>query len=70
MNSIELAEEYLMRKREWPALNGQSLCLKADTRRKHKKKTSSSLKIYDENGTEIPKSSKSLNCIKVKNESN
>ncbi|XP_020300889.1 uncharacterized protein LOC109864258 [Pseudomyrmex gracilis] len=70
MNSIEVAEEYLTKKREWPTLNEQKLYLHVDTRKKHKKRTPKSLKIYDENGTEIPKSSESLNCIKEENESN
>ncbi|XP_043673945.1 uncharacterized protein LOC122631853 [Vespula pensylvanica] len=38
MESVELAAEYLLKKREWPCLHGNRLILKPDTRMKHKNK--------------------------------
>lgn len=38
MESMELAAEYLLKKREWPCLHGNRLILKRDTRMKHKNK--------------------------------
>ncbi|XP_035743479.1 uncharacterized protein LOC118451232 isoform X2 [Vespa mandarinia] len=39
MESMELAAEYLLKKREWPCLHGNRLILKCDTRMKHKNKS-------------------------------
>ncbi|XP_072767608.1 uncharacterized protein [Anoplolepis gracilipes] len=50
MESIQIAAEYLKKIHKWPVLKGHKICLKSDTRTKHKKKTSTSaLKIYNEN---------------------
>ncbi|KAK2582758.1 hypothetical protein KPH14_005025 [Odynerus spinipes] len=45
MESMEIAAEYLLKKRPWPSLHGNRLIIKPDSRTKHKKKIP--LKIDD-----------------------
>ncbi|KAL0106221.1 hypothetical protein PUN28_016136 [Cardiocondyla obscurior] len=37
MENIQVAAEYLKEKDKWPILNGHKICLKSDTRSKHKR---------------------------------
>lgn len=56
MENIQIAAEYLKNKNKWPVLKGHKICLKSDTRTKHKKKISTNtLKIYGENTIEEQK---------------
>lgn len=53
MESIQIAAEYLKNKYKWPVLKGHRICLKSDTRTKHKKRISTNtLKIYNGNTIE------------------
>lgn len=56
MESVQIAAEYLKKKNKWPVLKGHKICLKSDTRTKHKKKISTStLKIYNDDTIEEQK---------------
>ncbi|XP_012056780.1 PREDICTED: uncharacterized protein LOC105619873 [Atta cephalotes] len=69
MENIQIAAEYLTEKHKWPILNGHKICMKRDTRAKHKRRRPTSiLKIHNENT--IEKSNKSLNCTEVNNDDN
>ncbi|KYN39181.1 Apoptosis-stimulating of p53 protein 1 [Trachymyrmex septentrionalis] len=71
MENIQIAAEYLTEKHKWPVLNGHKICMKRDTRAKHKRgRPTSILKIHNENTIEKCNSSKSLNCTEVNNDSN
>lgn len=52
MESVQIAAEYLKNKYKWPVLKGHKMCLKSDTRTKHKRRISSTLKIYNDNTIE------------------
>lgn len=53
MRNILIAAKYLKEKHKWPILNGHKICMKPDTRVKHKKTNPASiLKIHTENITE------------------
>lgn len=66
MESIKIAAEYLKKERQWPLLNGNKMYMKADTRKKHKRRASAgrktreaspdTIKIYDGDTTEEHKS--------------
>lgn len=69
MESIQIAAEYLREKHKWPAFKGHKVCLKSDTRKKHKKRSlTNTLKIYNENTIEESKfNRKSSDCIENNN---
>jgi len=53
MESIQIAAEYLKEKHKWPVFKGKKICLKSDTRKKHKKRSlTNTLKIYNEDTVE------------------
>lgn len=47
MEDFQIAADYLKEKLEWPTLKGYKLCLKVDTRQKHKRKISNTIKIHN-----------------------
>lgn len=65
MENIKIAAEYLKEKYKWPVFKGHKTCLKSDTRKKHKKRTSNTntLKIYNENTVEEWKLDKKAQTI-------
>ncbi|XP_036143020.1 uncharacterized protein LOC105828261 [Monomorium pharaonis] len=69
MENIQMAAKYLKEKHKWPVLKGYKICMKPDTRIKHKKKSFTSiLKIYG-NETEKSKSREGLDCAEANNDS-
>ncbi|XP_011687924.1 PREDICTED: uncharacterized protein LOC105450036 [Wasmannia auropunctata] len=67
MENIQIAAKYLKEKQEWPILKGHRVCIKPDTRAKHKKR-SCALKIHNENTIVKCKSNESLNCTETDND--
>lgn len=64
MKNIQIAAKYLKEKHKWPIFNGHKICMKPDTRVKHKKTNSASiLKIHTENIMEECKSNGNWNYI-------
>lgn len=77
MENIQIAAEYLKKKRKWPILRGHKVSLKPDTRTKHKRKASTgTLKIYDgtteesvkEESNESSESHKNSDCTESNEE--
>ncbi|KYN08327.1 hypothetical protein ALC62_00618, partial [Cyphomyrmex costatus] len=71
MENIQKAAEYLTGEHKWPIINGHKICMKRDTRTKHKRRCpKGSHKINNENTIEKCKSNESLNCTEVDNDNN
>jgi len=71
MENIQIAAKYLKEKHKWPILKGHRICMKPDTRRKHKKRSPTSvLKVHSENIIEKYKSNESLNYTETSNNDN
>jgi len=69
MENIQIAAKYLKEKHKWPILKGHRVCMKPDTRAKHKKSSASILKVHNENIEEY-KSSEILDYTEDNNDGN
>ncbi|KAL6260043.1 hypothetical protein P5V15_007583 [Pogonomyrmex californicus] len=69
MENIQIAAKYLKEKQRWPILKGYKICMKSDTRTKHKKTNLTNvLKLYNEDTMEDYKLSENLNYIENNND--
>lgn len=70
MENIQIAAKYLKEKHKWPILKGHKICMKPDTRAKHKKRSPASILKIHKSVKEKCKSSESLDYIEANDDGN